>query len=95
MFLQKVRLRFLSYTFENSSECNYSSINVYDGTDNLASLLHSYCDGVWPGDVILNGSRVFVSYAPRYSDTDAAFRIKYSAVPNEGMVHLSNNQCYI
>ena len=94
MLLQQVRLHFLSYTF-NSSECDYSSIKVYDGSDNMAHLLHSYCDGVWPDDVISNGNTVFVSYAPRYRDKGDTFRIKYSAYSNEGMIHLSNNQSCI
>ena len=88
--LQQVRLHFLSYTFKNTSDCEYKSINVYDGSDNMAPLLHSYCDGVWPGDVISRGSTVFVTYAPRVSEAESTFRIKYSATAfNEGVIHLS------
>ena len=86
--LQQVRLHFLSYTFKNTTDCKYKSINVYDGSDNMAPLLHSYCDGVWPGDVISSGSTVFVTYAPRVSEAESTFRIKYSATAfNEGMIY--------
>ena len=96
MFLQQVRLHFLSYTFENSSGCNYKSINVYDGSDNMAPLLYSYCDGVFPGDVISSGDTAFVSYVHRYREAGATFRIKYSAVvPREGMINSCNKNCYI
>ena len=95
MFLQQVRLHFLSYTF-NSSDCNYKSINVYDGSDNMAPLLHSYCDGVWPGDVISSGSTVFVSYVTRYRGAGDTFRIKYSAVvPKEGTINGCNKDCHM
>ena len=94
--LQIVRLHFLTHTFGNSSECNNKIIDVYDGPYDTAPLLYSYCDGIWPGDVISSGSTVFVSYAPRDPRAQTMFRITYTATdPIQGAINNYDNQCYI
>ena len=91
-----MRLNFLTHTFENSSECNNQIIDVYDGPDNSAPLLYSYCDGFLPGDVISSGNTVFVSYAPRDPTAHDKFRIRYRATdPLPGTINNCDNQCYI
>ena len=52
-----------------------------------ALLLHYQAVITLTGDYYIIGCNTL-----RYSDTGAMFRIKYSVVPNEGMIHLSNNQ---
>ncbi|KAK2175569.1 hypothetical protein NP493_725g00025 [Ridgeia piscesae] len=80
-----VRLHFLKYTFGNNSTCSSQTINVYNGPDYKAPLLHSFCNDVWPGDLISSGNEVFVYYVRRDPEADAVFRIKYSTdVPSQG-----------
>jgi len=87
-----VRLHFLKYTFGNNSTCSSQTINVYNGPDYKAPLLHSFCNDVWPGDLISSGNEVFVYYVRRDPAADAVFRIKYSTdVPSQGTINVNAN----
>ncbi|KAI0233881.1 Tolloid-like protein 1 [Lamellibrachia satsuma] len=52
---KRVQLHFLSFELEASSDCSFDTVNIYDGHDTSAPLLHSFCgDGV-PDDVAMDG----------------------------------------
>ena len=93
-----MRLHFIKYTFEKGSRCSNQRINVYDGSHFTAPLLHSFCNDVWPGDLMSSGNTVFVYYAHRDPEADAMFRINYTAsVPSQGTINdnfnNSNEKC--
>ncbi|KAI0233878.1 Cubilin [Lamellibrachia satsuma] len=82
---KRVQLHFLSFELEASSDCSFDTVNIYDGHDTSAPLLHSFCgDGV-PDDVASSGNTMFVHFKTDQSGTYGGFNIYYSAfVPVDG-----------
>ncbi|KAI0223600.1 Cubilin [Lamellibrachia satsuma] len=81
---KRVQLHFLSFELEASSDCSFDTVNIYDGHDTSAPLLHSFCgDGV-PDDVASSGNTM-LHFKTDQSGTYGGFNIYYSAfVPVDG-----------
>ena len=74
---QQVRLHFLRFSLEGSSNCEYDKVNIYDGSDDTALLIRSLCGSRRPGDITASGNVVFVSFLSDGTITNYGFRIQY------------------
>ena len=82
---QRVRMQFLKFSIEGSSDCHYDGLRIYDGYGTTAPLISTLCGYVLPSDVKSTGNVVFVTFTTDGSDTSAGFTIQYSAfVPAAG-----------
>ncbi|KAI0233877.1 Cubilin [Lamellibrachia satsuma] len=82
---KRVRLHFLSFEVEASTDCSFDSINIYDGHDTSAPLLQTFCGHNVPGDVASSGNTIFVRFKTDHSGTYGGFNIYYSTfVPVHG-----------
>ena len=84
---QQVRLHFLRFRLEGSSNCEYDKVNIYDGSDDTAPLIRSFCGSRSPGDIMASGNVVFVSFLSDGTITNSGFRIQYRA-PLKGIIEL-------
>ncbi|KAI0222014.1 Cubilin, partial [Lamellibrachia satsuma] len=75
--LQQVQLQFLRFRLEGSSNCEYDKLNIYDGSDDTAPLIRSFCGSRRPGDIAASGNVVFVSFLSDGTITDYGFTIQY------------------
>ncbi|KAI0214015.1 Exoskeleton protein RP43 [Lamellibrachia satsuma] len=75
---KRLELEFLTFDVESSISC-VDSVKVYDGEDNSAPLLGTFCGTSLPGDVISSKPSLFVSFNSDSSVTRGGFKIKYTA----------------
>ena len=83
VFVQLVRLHFLSFDLEYSSHCQYDSVKVYYGTSANGRFLGAYCGSRVPADILSTGKMVlnntlYVAFKSDATITKPGFRIRYS-----------------
>ena len=79
-FLQQVQLVFSLFRLEQSSQCEYDSVTIYDGSDDTAPLLRTLCGSSRPPDVTASGNVVSVYFSSDDSITSSGFRLQYRTV---------------
>ena len=80
IYLQRVRLDFVSFTLPNCSDCSCDKVNIYDGRNATAPLIHTLCGSDLPGDVTSSGNEMFIHFQSDASNINRGFRIRYSAI---------------
>ncbi|KAI0218613.1 Ovochymase-2 [Lamellibrachia satsuma] len=80
-----VQLYFKRFELEASmgSGCHYDRINIYDGSDATAKLMHSLCGSNLPGNVTTTGNTVFVTFTSDNTRVYPGFRISYRNVVSQ------------
>ncbi|KAK2175384.1 hypothetical protein NP493_732g00010 [Ridgeia piscesae] len=86
---QHVRLDFVNFTLPSCSDCSCDKVNVYDGRDATAPLIHTLCGSDLPGEVTSSGNELFVHFESDGADRIRRFRIRYSAVGDKIFVLLN------
>ena len=76
--VQRVRLHFLSFHLQESTDCSYDSIKVYDGKDTTASLMRTVCGTTIPEDITSSTHTLFIHFSSGDTSTYSAFQIYYS-----------------
>ena len=88
-FLQQVQLVFDRFRLEQSSQCEYDSVTIYDGSDDTAPLLRMLCGSSRPGVVTASGNVVSVYFSSDDTITSSGFRLQYRTVLR-GNIECSN-----
>ena len=78
--LQRVRLDFVSFMLPNCSDCSCDKVNIYDGRNATAPLIHTLCGSDLPEDVTSSGNELFIHFQSDDTDRTRGFRIRYSAI---------------
>ena len=82
--LQRVRLNFLSFHLQESTDCSYDSIKIYDGKDTNASMVRTVCGTTVPEDITSSTHTLFVHFSSGDTSTYSAFQIYYSDFVDPG-----------
>ena len=90
-FAQVVKLEFQSFDVEYEENCDNDVAKVFDGPDNLAPQLGSFCGNELPDDVVSADNTVYVSFETDSSTKWDGFEIKYTAV-DSGKNTLGNSR---
>ncbi|KAK2170759.1 hypothetical protein NP493_1143g01022 [Ridgeia piscesae] len=77
---QRVRLNFVNFTLPNCSDCSCDKVNIYDGRNATAPLIHTLCGSDLPGNVTSSGNELFIHFQSDGSNRIRGFRIRYSAI---------------
>ena len=82
VLLQIIKLEFLTFDLEYSSNCWKDKVTVYDGEDDSAPRLVGFCGSkkTMPGDIISSNNSLFVSFQSDSLYTDDGFKMKYTTV---------------
>jgi len=89
---QNVLLRFESFELEDplaDTTC-YDAVTVYDGANDEAPLIGSYCGSEIPSDILASTNHLFIVFLSDASETAAGFRAHYSAKEGTGAVDGKN-----
>jgi len=87
-FAQNVLLRFESFELEEplSQTTCYDALTVYDGVNDEAPVIGSYCGTQLPSDILASTNHLFIVFQSDDSETAAGFRAHYSAKHGTGAV---------
>ncbi|XP_035690043.1 bone morphogenetic protein 1-like [Branchiostoma floridae] len=78
---EPIILSFKEFSVEaGGAGCIYDALKVYDGTDESAPLLGTYCGETNPLDVTSSGGQMFITFSSDSSYTERGFIIQYSSV---------------
>ncbi|KAI0218615.1 Cubilin [Lamellibrachia satsuma] len=74
-----LQLHFERFELETQTggACHYDKVNIYDGSNATAELMHSLCGSNLPDDVITTGNTVFVTFTSDDTRAYTGFRISY------------------
>ncbi|KAI0218619.1 Exoskeleton protein RP43 [Lamellibrachia satsuma] len=75
-----VKLEFLTFDVEEVKHCKYDNVTVYDGEDDSAPWMGTFCGTTLPRDFISSNRSLFVSFKSDSSQTKSGFKIKYTAI---------------
>ncbi|KAI0222187.1 Cubilin [Lamellibrachia satsuma] len=84
---KRVRLNFLSFHLQESTDCSYDSIKIYDGKDTNASMVRTVCGTTVPEDITSSTHTLFVHFSSGDTSTYSAFQIYYSDFVDPGGCH--------
>eukprot|EP00058_Branchiostoma_floridae_P026512 XP_002612003.1 hypothetical protein BRAFLDRAFT_86962 [Branchiostoma floridae] len=77
---EPIILSFKEFSVEaGGAGCIYDALKVYDGTDESAPLLGTYCGETNPLDVTSSGGQMFITFSSDSSYTERGFIIQYSS----------------
>lgn len=68
----------------------YDAVTVYDGANNEAPVIGSYCGTEVPSDILASTNHLFIVFQSDSSDTAAGFRAHYSGKHGTGTVDGKN-----
>ncbi|KAI0218622.1 Cubilin [Lamellibrachia satsuma] len=75
-----VKLEFLTFDVEEVIPCKYDNVTVYDGEDDSAPWMGTFCGTTLPRDLISSNRSLFVSFKSDSTETKGGFKIKYTAI---------------
>lgn len=91
-----IRLHWLSFSIEGSSDCNYDYVEVYDSLDvRNANYLSKYCDRRLPEDLLSNSRHLVIKFVSDISESEGGFELAYSFEDRPecgGHVHSSSGE---
>ena len=74
-----MRLHFIRFDVEESKDCDYDKVEIYDGNSTDAELISTLCGASLPNDIISSGNTVYVQFTSDETSNYAGFRIQYTA----------------
>ena len=72
-----MRLHFIRFDVEESKDCDYDAVEIYDGNSMDAEVISTLCGDSLPDDIISSRNSVFVYFKSDYTKNYAGFRIQY------------------
>ena len=78
----KIQLRFSSFDLETSTNCEYDSLQIYDGANTKSPLLGRYCGWHIPHLIETTQKHMFIVFETDGSDTASGFEALWVAVAN-------------
>ena len=79
-FGQKVLIYFTTFDLEDSSQCNYDSVSMFDGSSAYSSLLSRSCGSSLPSPVYSSGRYMFMQFKSDESRSGKGFVAYYRAL---------------
>ncbi|XP_078600494.1 blastula protease 10-like [Branchiostoma floridae x Branchiostoma japonicum] len=78
---EPITISFNAFSLEESFfGCVYDFVKVYDGADERAPLLGTYCGETNPPDLTSSGDQMFITFSSDSSRNETGFFIEYSSV---------------
>lgn len=83
----RLQLNFSEIDVENHLTCRYDYVKIYNGPDETAPLLGSYCSRHAPSSLISSSNKVLIVFKSDSSNTGRGFSVDYTSVAG-GMLHI-------
>nr|XP_018903909.1 PREDICTED: tolloid-like protein 1 isoform X1 [Bemisia tabaci] len=87
----KIRLNFTFFMVEPSPDCEYDSLDIYNGVGAMPTQIGKFCGNEIPSDVISDYESLRVEFTSDNSRSSKGFLFTYEAVPEEVGPAISSN----
>lgn len=78
ILLQVIKIHFVSFDLEYSTNCLYDNVAIYDGINNKSPLVDTYCGGHLPENFKSSGRYVYITFKSDSSVQRKGFKASYS-----------------
>ncbi|XP_040027331.2 neuropilin-1a isoform X1 [Gasterosteus aculeatus] len=74
---QKILINFNPHFDLEDRDCKYDYVEVYNGRDELSSMLGKFCGKIAPSPIISSGSELLIKFFSDYETHGAGFSVRY------------------